>query len=282
MYPSPFTYHRPASVEAAVALLAEFGDDAAPYAGGTELLLAMKMGFAQYDHLIDLKRLPTLRTIANEGEFLSIGALATHAEIAADPTVRDLLPPLAALCGEVANPRVRSSGTIGGNLCFAEPRADPPALLAGLDATLILRSTSGERAVPAASFITGALETVRAADELLVRIDILLSERRVRYERIVFGHRTVAGAVAALGTPGQPERIWVGGVATCPAPLPLTQSLLDAEPGAADARLHDAVTQDIAALDIADDEEASADYRRHLATTVALRAITGCRGELQR
>ncbi|MDD9915235.1 MAG: hypothetical protein OXT01_11295, partial [Rhodospirillaceae bacterium] len=112
--------------------------------------------------------------------------------------------------------------------------------------------------------------------------DIPLPERRVRYERIVFGPRTVAGAVAALGAPGQPERIWVGGVATRPAPLPLTQSLLDAEPGAADARLHDAVTQDIAALDIADDEEASADYRRHLAATVALRAIAGCREALQR
>jgi len=282
MYPSPFTLHRPTSVEDAVALLAQFGDDAAPYAGGTELLLAMKMGFAQYDHLIDLKRLLPLRPIAKEGDILSIGALATHAEIAAHPTVHDFLPPLAALCSEVANPRVRTSGTIGGNLCFAEPRADPPALLAGLDATLILRSASGERPAPAASFITGALETVRAPDELLVRIDIPLTKRMVRYERIVFGHRTVAVAVAALGAPGKPERIWVGGVATCPAPLPLTQSLLEAEPGAADALLHDAATQDIAALDIADDEDASADYRRHLAATVTLRAIAGCRKDLQR
>jgi len=280
MYPNPFTYHRPETIDDAAALLTKYGDDAAPYAGGTELLLAMKMGFAQYEHLIDLKCLAALRNIARDDDILLIGALASHAEIAANPMVNDLLPALSNLCSTIANPRVRSSGTIGGNLCFAEPRADPPTLLAGLDASLILLSSTGERRVAAAAFITGVFETVRAPDELLLRIEIPLTPCAVRYERIVFGHRTVAGAIAALGRHGSLERIWVGGVAACPSPLPVTQSLLESDQNATDALVHSAVMQDIATLDIADDEEASADYRRHLAATVALRAIAKCREDL--
>lgn len=280
MYPSPFTYHRPTRVEEAVALLARYGDDAAPYAGGTELLLAMKLGFAQYDHLVDLKRLPELRAITHDGATLSIGALATHAEIAADAVIRESLLPLTSLCNEIANPRVRSSGTIGGNLCFAEPRADPPALLAALDARLVLLSPGGERLVSAGDFITGPLDTVRRPDELLLRIEIPLDAHAVRYERVVFGHRTVAGAAAVLKGAQGPARLWVGGVTARPVALPKTESLLPAHPD--EDALRAAIGGDIAAFDIVDDEDASADYRRHLAETVMLRAISGAQVDLTR
>ena len=237
----------------------------------------MKMGFAQYDHLIDLKRLPALRAIERDGEVLSVGALATHAEIAASPVIREFLSPLATLCNEIANPRVRSSGTIGGNLCFAEPRADPPTLLAALGAGLILLSPEKERRLAAGEFITGPLETVRHQNELLTRVEIPLHARGVRYERVVFGHRTIAGAAAFLGAPG--TGIWIGGVTMHPMALIETQAVLDED--AADApALRTAIARDIAALDIVDDEDASAVYRRHLAETVALRAIAGAREEL--
>lgn len=276
MFPKPFTYHRPTDAGETLALLAQFGDDAALYAGGTELLLAMKMGFAQYDHLIDLKRMPELRTIERREDVLSVGALATHAEIASNETVSNTVPALATLCGEIANPRVRSAGTIGGNLCFAEPRADPPTLLAALDAELCLVSPRGERRVPAGGFVTGALETVRAQDELLLRIEIPLPARAIRYERIVFDHRTVAGAAATVASGA--AHVWVGCVASYPSPLPKTERFLAADPSASgDGALRKILAQDIATLDIADDEDASADYRRHLAETVVLRAIAGCR-----
>lgn len=273
MYPEPFDYHRPTTVADALALLAEHGDDATPYAGGTELLLAMKMGFAQYGHLVDLKRIPELRAIGQRDGILSVGALATHATIAADVSVRRALPALAELCGSVANARVRAAGTIGGNLCFAEPRADPPTLLAALDAALQLKSVRGERTIPAAAFITGALDTVRAPEELLLRIDIPLTTRDVRYERVVFGHRTVAGA-AVVRTETTP-RVWTGCVTTRPEPLPATEARLAADPDAADiSSLKQAIARDLDTLDIAADEDASADYRRHLAATVVLRAAT--------
>jgi carbon-monoxide dehydrogenase medium subunit len=236
------------------------------------------MGFAQFDQLIDLKRLPELRAIDRDHVFLSVGALATHAEIASNETVQEFLPSLAKLCNEIANPRVRASGTVGGNLCFAEPRADPPTLLAALDAQLVLLSTNEERLVSAREFITGALDTLRRPDELLLRIEIPYNARAVRYERIVFGHRTVAGAAAALGATVEPARIWVGGVAMRPAPLPETEALLASDPDVLnDGAVREAVARDIAALDVAGDEDASADYRRHLAETVARRAIAGCR-----
>lgn len=273
MYPEPFDYHRPTTVADALALLAEHGDNASPYAGGTELLLAMKMGFAQYDHLVDLKRIPELCVIEQRGDILSVGAMATHAQIAADTTVRRALPSLAALCGSVANARVRSAGTIGGNLCFAEPRADPPTLLAALDATLFLQSARGERTEPAAAFIAGALDTIRDPGELLLRIGIPFSARDVRYRRVVFGHRTVAGA--AVVHTGATPRVWTGCVTTRPEPLPATETCLADDPAARDiASLKTAIVRDLDTLDIAGDEDASADYRRHLAETVVLRAAT--------
>jgi aerobic carbon-monoxide dehydrogenase medium subunit len=280
MLPKPFTYHRPEKLDDALALMARYGDDVCPYAGGTELLLAMKMHFADYGHFVDLKRIPALSAISQNrgtqnGETLTIGALATHAMIADNQTIRQVLPTLAALCGSIANPRVRTLGTIGGNLCFAEPRADPPVLLSALDARLHLTSTRGERTVPASQFITGALETIRAADEILTRIDIPIAVCTTRYERVVFGHRTVAGAAAVIANNTEMEsRVWVGCVASRPSALPETEKIISADPNACGDDLKQAIAKDLDMLDIVSDEDARADYRRHLAETVVLRAVT--------
>ncbi len=276
MLPRPFTYHRPTSLDNAVALMARHVDDVSPYAGGTELLLAMKMHFADYEHLVDLKRIPDLCAIARNGDTLSIGALATHAAIATDAVIQEALPALAGLCGSIANARVRAAGTIGGNLCFAEPRADPPVLLSALDAELCLISVRGERRVAAGRFITGTLETTRAPDEILLRIEVPLKARTVRYERVVHGHRTVAGAAAVIEHDASAApRIWLGCVATHPVALPNAETYVAANPGVLDNALTQAIASDIAPLNIADDEDAGADYRRHLAETVTIRAIAG-------
>ncbi len=280
MFPRPFTYHRPTTLDEAIALMARHVDDVSAYAGGTELLLAMKMHFADYENLVDLKRIPELRAITRSGDTLSIGALATHASIADDVFVKEALSALAGLCGSIANARVRASGTIGGNLCFAEPRADPPVLLAALDATLCLISARGERNVAASRFITGALETDRAPDEILLRIEIPLGDRATCYERVVQGHRTVAGAAAILPRhTSVAPRIWLGCVSTCPVALPNAERIIAANPGMLDDALMQAIASDIASLNIADDEDAGADYRRHLAETVTVRAIRAAWGQ---
>ncbi|MBT3493098.1 MAG: carbon monoxide dehydrogenase [Rhodospirillaceae bacterium] len=279
MLPRPFNYHRPRTLDEAVSFMTCHADDVSPYAGGTELLLAMKMHFADYQNFVDLKRIPELRAIARHDDMVSLGALATHADIAVNAVIRDTLPALARLCASIANVRVRASGTIGGNLCFAEPRADPPILLAALDAQLYLKSARGERRVAASQFITGALETIRAMDEILLRIEIPLAAGGISYERVVHGHRTVAGAAVVLANdPSTSARVWVGCVAGCPASLPSAERYIAANPDVPDNALKQAIAADIGELDVIDDEDASADYRRHLALTVAHRAIAAALG----
>ena len=142
---APFQLHRPAELEAALALREQFGDDSAYYAGGTELLLALKARVLRYEHLIDLKRIAGFDRLALEGNELVIGPLVTHLRLATDPLVCERLPAYAALSNNVGNIRVRASGTLAGNLCFSEPHADPPALLCLLGATLTLQGEGGER-----------------------------------------------------------------------------------------------------------------------------------------
>src|SRR5690606_18830181 len=148
-------YHRPRALEGVFELLDRYGDDAALYAGGTELLLALKARVLRYEHLIGLNSITELKGVRVEGGEIVIGAMSTHYSLANDTILRGALPAYAALSDNIANIRVRVAGTIGGNLCFAEPHADPPALLAALGATLTLRGVGGERSAPMAEFIEG-------------------------------------------------------------------------------------------------------------------------------
>ena len=134
----PFTLHRPDSVGQASRLLAELGDDGAAYCGGTELLLAMKLGLASYEHLVDLKRVHGLRGITAGGDGgVRIGAATTHHEIETSAALRARYPEMPAMISQVANLRVRSVGTLGGNLCFADPHSDPASFLMAVDAVLV-------------------------------------------------------------------------------------------------------------------------------------------------
>src|SRR5690242_11679200 len=121
----PFDLHRPASLDEATGLLARLGPGAEVYAGGTELLLVLRSGLADVRHLVDLKPIPGLAEIRRHGDALRIGAVATHAGVAASPEVAAVSPALVAAAAHLGNPRVRSTGTLGGNLCFAEPHGDP-------------------------------------------------------------------------------------------------------------------------------------------------------------
>ncbi|MFI5266762.1 MAG: FAD binding domain-containing protein, partial [Chloroflexota bacterium] len=124
-----FSIEQPSTLAEASDMLRGFGEEGRAYAGGTELLLAMKYAGLRYEHLVDLKTIPGLDGIAEASEGLRIGALATHHCIERSPLVRERFPALAELEAHVANPRVRASGTLGGNLCFAEPHSDPATLL---------------------------------------------------------------------------------------------------------------------------------------------------------
>ena len=169
----PFELHGPNTVEEASDLLERHGDDAVVYCGGTELLLLMKLGFAEYDHLVDVKGIDELRGIRTEKGALSIGAAVTHREIERSAPVRERWPALAEMERSVANLRVRNAGTLGGNLCFSDPHSDPATFLLAADA--ILRARRGGRlvrSIPAREFIVGPYQTALELGELLTSIEV--------------------------------------------------------------------------------------------------------------
>jgi carbon-monoxide dehydrogenase medium subunit len=165
-----FRLEEPTSVAEVSELLGRFGDSAKIYAGGTELLLAMKEGLVQYERLVNIKGVTYLNEVKQNNGEVHIGALCTHRELENSPLVKEKLPALAKLEENVANVRVRQVGTLGGNLCFAEPHADPGTLLIALGAHLVAEKGDGKREVPAESFFVDAYETALEPDEVLTRI----------------------------------------------------------------------------------------------------------------
>ncbi len=196
----PFQLHEPTTVEEAVELLTELGGAAKLYAGGTELLLAMKTGLLQYDALVNVKSIPGLDQIAVEGDELVIGAAATHSDIEHDALVQERLPLLAEVEHSVANVRVRNVGTLAGNLCFAEPHSDPATLLLVLGASATVAGPSGVRKSAMADLQAGPYETSLADDEMLVDVRIPLppSGMRAAYMKFGYHHRPTLGVAAAL------------------------------------------------------------------------------------
>jgi carbon-monoxide dehydrogenase medium subunit len=214
-----FELHRAADVEEAVSLLSSL-EDATCYAGGTELLQVMKMGFAAPGHLVDLKPIAELGGIAVTDDGLRIGATVTHREIERSPLVAEQLPTLVALEHQVANIRIRNVGTLGGNLCFAEPHSDPAALLVACNATVTLAGTAGARTIALEDFLLDAFVTDRDEGEILTGVTIPPVEgRALAYRRYALTERpTVSIAVQACIDGGRlsSTRIVVGAVGATP------------------------------------------------------------------
>lgn len=274
-----FAIHQPESVAEASAMLSRWGDEAAVYAGGTELLVVMKERLAHFPQLIDIKRVPGLREIgydAERGE-VTIGATATHRDIERSTVVRERIPALATLAANVANVRVRAAGTIGGNLCFAEPHSDPAALLTALGARLTLVSTAGEREIAMQAFTTGLMETARHHEEILTLIAIPVPDpgTGVAYERFKLHERPTAAVAAAIVVEDSAivsACIVAGSVGERPQRLAETEAALVGMPAmsATAERAADVVHDEV--LTASDVFESEA-YKRQLARAVGRRAI---------
>ncbi|MGH7366525.1 MAG: FAD binding domain-containing protein [Candidatus Rokuibacteriota bacterium] len=277
-----FALHTPRSLTEAVELLARYGEEATVYAGGTELLLAMKHGILGYGHLIDIKRIPGLAevTLAKDGS-LSVGALATHHTLEHHPLLARHLAPYSLLSRTVGNIRVRVAGTLGGNLCFAEPHADPPAFLAAAGARVTLVGPAEVREVAVADFVVGAFDTVRRPDEILTHVTIPLGRapRRIAYER--FGHleRPTVGVAAVLtlsadGCSIGAASVWVGSVTPRPSMVPtLAERLAGVSVDTLGDVLAEAARVGAESLPIDDDLHGSEDYKRHLVQVLVERAV---------
>jgi len=198
-----FRLEEPESVAEVSELLGRFGENAKVYAGGTELLLVMKEGLVQYERLINVKKLG-LNQISAENGTLKIGALCTHHELENSALLQQQLPALVKLEQNVANVRVRQAGTIGGNLCFAEPHADPGTLLMALGAKLVADKGASKREILAEDFFVDAYETSLAADEVLteIRVPTPGANRKCAYLKFGYLERPSVGVAIAFSLTG--------------------------------------------------------------------------------
>jgi carbon-monoxide dehydrogenase medium subunit len=252
-------YARPTSVEDAVRLLSEH-DGARALAGGQTLINVMKARAASPDVLIDLQDLEELKGIdlAPDGT-LRLGAMVTYSEVMASAEAR-ARPILGEVCAQIADVQVRNRGTIGGNVCSND-------LMVALGATMHIAGSSGERAVPAEEFFLGVYMTAAGPGELLTKISVPPGKSD-GFAAVAIGKDGTCIVNAAASVNGS-ARIAIGCVDAVPV---LLQANL-----AEDDAVRSAVRG--ATLDPPSDVHASADYRRHLAEIVAVRAVAQARGK---
>jgi carbon-monoxide dehydrogenase medium subunit len=278
-----FALARPTTLPDAFAAYAAAGGDAAYIAGGTELLQVMKMGFAQFGTLIDIKGIAELGGIDTlpDGR-LRVGATSTHRTVERSPVVRAHSPALAWLEGRLANVRVRNTGTIGGNLAFAEPHSDPATFLLACGATVELAGPNGSRELGIGEFVLGPLFTAREPEEIVVAIHVPAAAAASgrAYEKIAFFERPAASVGIALtvvnGVIGA-ATVTVGSMTEVPAVVAAAGAAFEGAE-ARDESLDGPIRQAAEAfgdIDVVADLNGSADYKRHLAGVLLGRAARG-------
>ncbi len=280
MKPRPFKFHNPLTLQQAREVAAENEDDFMFYAGGTEAVIGLKERVLFASHVINLKRIPNLAGIKHEDGALHIGPLVTHQQLADSALVQRLLPGYAALSNNVANIRVRSAGTLAGNLCFAEPNADPPPMLAALDARVVLSSGDGEREVPVREFFEGEYSTVREDHEIMTAIVIPVDEEKCKsaYRKMVYLNRPSAGvaAVRIQEMDGPRWEVWAGSITGKPERLDGLCEGLAGKEDMDESVLIEAARQDLVGIEIMDGLYGTADYRKQLVAVLAARSVKEC------
>ena len=279
MKPAPFDYARPQSVTDALALLSARASEAKILAGGQSLVPMMNFRMARPGLLIDINRLAELDYHRVEGGHLVVGALARHAALRSSTLVRTACPLMAEAYQHVAHGPIRNRGTLCGNLCHADPASEMPAVALATDAVLVLKSSSGERRIPAEEFFLGTYETAANPDELLVEVRIPVAPEQqgwgFREMSVRKGDFALTG-VAAILTVAR-EKIASAALAVCGVGdraqrlRSVEASLIGGSPNSdAFAR---AGEQAGAALDPQTDLHADAAYRRDLVRTLMERAL---------
>jgi carbon-monoxide dehydrogenase medium subunit len=264
----PFDYDRPRDLASA---LVSVGEGSVPYCGGTELLAAMGMGLLQPERLTSLRSVPELRGLAVEDGRLRIGATTTHREVAADAQVQSASPLLADVVQRVGNSRVRATGTLGGNLAFAEPRSDLATALIALDALVVLQDASSARTASLADFLLGPYEADLRPGELLVRIEVTAHHTDVAaYRKMTVTERPVVGVAVVRVRETQSWRVVVGAVGELP--LAVDVDSLDAVDAAGIA----------GQLDVTADHSGSEAYKRRVTEVTVRRCCQDAREQAER
>jgi len=271
MIPVAFDYVRATSVDHALALLTEHGDDAKLLAGGHSLLPLMKLRLATPGVLVDIGRLAELSGVRDAGDHLAIGALTRHRAVETDPLLAEHVPLLAHAASHVGDPQVRHRGTLGGSLAHGDPASDLPAVVLALGATLVAQGPGGTREIAAADFFTGFLETALAEDELLTEIRVpKVTGAGWSFQK--FNRRAQDWAIVGAAVVHDANGIGTGIGLVNMDSRPVRASAAEAAvAGGAGAQAAAELADD--GLEPSADLNASADFRRHLSHVLVRRAL---------
>jgi aerobic carbon-monoxide dehydrogenase medium subunit len=280
MKPAPFRYFDPISIEDALALLGEWGEDARLLAGGQTLGPMLNLRLVTPGVLVDINGVSSLDFQRSTRDGLAVGALTRQAQLEDDPDLPSSQPLVAAAIPFIAHRAIRNRGTVGGSLAHADPAAEWGGLALALDATFRLRKRGAERAVAAKDFFCGLLETVTEPEEILVEINLPQWPEAAGWSFQEFSRRhgdfAIAGVacVLSVGREGIADdvRLAAFGVESAPSRLDVAEALLRGErfgPGLAKEAARRAADQ----VEPMDDRQGSADYRRHLVKVLVERAL---------
>jgi len=276
-----FDYLEPATVAEACRMLADLGDDCRAMAGGTALMLAMRQRMLSPTHIVSLARLDALRGIDfDPDQGLRIGALSRHCDVARSALVLQHYPMLAGMAAGLANPQVRNQGTIGGNLCYADPATDPPGCLMALDARVVLAGTQGERVLSMQEFLVDYYQTALQPDELLREIRIPppaagSSGHYARFLRTAAEHRPLVNVALALRRDagrGDALRLVIGASTAIPTRATRAEQFLEGRV-VTPVVAAEAAAMVAADIDALSDQRGSADYRRAMVRVTTQRSI---------
>ncbi|HLH46428.1 MAG TPA: xanthine dehydrogenase family protein subunit M [Acidimicrobiales bacterium] len=268
MIPAAFDYARASTVDEAVRLLADNGDDAKLLAGGHSLLPLMKLRLAAPALLVDIGRLRDLSYVRDDGDTLAIGALTRHRDVEINDLVTTHVPLLAKVAGQIGDPQVRHRGTIGGSIAHGDPASDLPAATLALGATYKAVGPNGERTIPAGEFYRGFLETALAADEVLTEI-VVPKVGAGGWSFQKFNRRAQDWAIVGVAAVRNGHTgIGLVNMGSTPLRATAVEEALAAGASPAEAAAHAAD-----GLEPPGDLNASPEYRRHLAQVLVRRAL---------
>jgi aerobic carbon-monoxide dehydrogenase medium subunit len=277
MIPLAFDYEVAESVDHAIELLDQYGDEAKLLAGGHSLLPIMKLRLAAPAVLVDLGRVEELKYVRDEGETIAIGAMTRHADVEHDSFLQEQCGLLAYTASLVGDPQVRHRGTIGGSISHGDAASDLPSALLALDGQFVIKGPGGERTVAADDFFKDYLETDLAPDEVLteIRVPRLGSNTGWSYKK--FNRRAQDWAVVGVAAVVEKSDGSVGAARiglTNMGSTPLRASAAETALSGADASsIAEAMQNADEGTSPSSDIAASAEYRRHLARVLARRAV---------
>jgi aerobic carbon-monoxide dehydrogenase medium subunit len=287
MLPAAFDYQAPTTLDEALSILKQRGDDAKVMAGGQSLIPLLKLRFAQPALVLDIGRLPAMANIAKDGGYVHIGALVRHVDIERSRDLQKVLPMMIEAAHWVSDPLVRNRGTVAGSVCHADPSGDWGSVMLALDAEVVARSKSGERVIRAAEFFHGPFTTALRPDEVVTEIRIPLPSgpsagAYQKLERKVGDFATVGVAVQVEMDGNKVKKAGIGLTSVGPSNLKATEAeraLVGHE--LTDDTIAEAARRAAAAAEPKDDIRGTAAYKKDVVRVFVQRGLRAARARAQ-